>query len=261
MLPVTNRTMTRVALITAALCAALIASGCGNSQSPLPDGFSRLRDVDPTILQEMRYTTHHNFVGRPITGYDAADCWLTNRTARLLKDVQATVSAKGYTLKVYDCYRPQRAVNDFYRWAQDPTDDVTRKEFYPRLAKDKLFPLGYIAKQSGHSRGSTMDLTLVPKGNGVSPTWNIGDPLVDCAAPASKRFPDTSIDMGTGFDCFDPKANTANPTITAAQKKRRAILLDAMTHAGFKNLPEEWWHYTLIDEPFPNTYFDVPITK
>ena len=261
MVPVASRTIARVALIVIALCAALAAGGCGNSQSPLPDGFARLRDVDPTILQEMRYTTHHNFVGRPITGYDAADCWLTNRTAQRLKAVQATVSAKGYTLKVYDCYRPQRAVNDFYRWAQDPTDDVTRKEFYPRLAKDKLFPLGYIAKQSGHSRGSTMDLTLVPKGKGVSPTWNIGDPLVDCAAPASKRFPDTSIDMGTGFDCFDPKANTANPAITAAQKKRRAILLDAMTHAGFKNLPEEWWHYTLIGEPFPNTYFDVPITK
>jgi D-alanyl-D-alanine dipeptidase len=169
------------------------------------------------------------------------------------------VSAQGYQLKVYDCYRPQRAVDDFVAWAKDPDDDVTRAEFYPRLEKEVLFPQGYILEKSGHTRGSTVDLTLIPQGAGVSPVWELGDPLVDCAAPAEKRFADTSIDMGTGFDCFDPLSATASTKTTEQQAANREVLVDAMTDAGFTNLPEEWWHYTLDDEPYPDTYFDTPI--
>jgi D-alanyl-D-alanine dipeptidase len=170
------------------------------------------------------------------------------------------VAAQGYTLKAYDCYRPQRAVDDFVAWAQDPDDDTTRAEFYPRLEKDVLFPQGYILEKSGHSRGSTIDLTIVPEGAGVSPAWTVGDPLVDCTAKVGERFPDTSVDMGTGFDCFDPKSATETTKITDEQEANRRVLVDAMTAADFTNLPEEWWHYTLTDEPYPDTYFDVPIS-
>jgi D-alanyl-D-alanine dipeptidase len=219
----------------------------------------RLSDVAPDVLQEIRYYGEHNFLGRPVTGYDAPECWLTEPAAQALAKVQAEVASQGYTLKAYDCYRPQRAVDDFVAWAQDPDDDTTRAEFYPRLEKDVLFPQGYILEKSGHSRGSTIDLTIVPDGAGVSPEWSVGDPLVDCTASVGKRFPDTSVDMGTGFDCFDPKSATETTKITEEQQANRRVLVDAMTAAGFTNLPEEWWHYTLADEPYPDTYFDVPI--
>ena len=115
-------------------------------------------------------------------------------------------------------------------------------------------------EKSGHTRGSTVDLTLIPEGASTSPAWRVGDPLVDCAAPADERFADTSIDMGTGFDCFDPLSATASKQTTAEQATNREILVEAMTDAGFTNLPEEWWHYTLDDEPYPDTYFDTPIS-
>ncbi len=233
----------------------------GAQRSALPAGFARLSAVAPSVLQEMRYHGSHNFMGRPVDGYAAPECWLTRSAATALGRVQRRVNRLGYTLKVYDCYRPQRAVSDFYRWAQNPTDDAMRAEFYPMLAKDTLFPLGYIAEKSGHSRGSTVDLTLVRRGRGVSPRWRPGTPLVACTEPVARRFADTSIDMGTGYDCFDPLANTANPAITPVQAANRAILVNAMTRAGFTNLPEEWWHYTLAAEPFPTTYFDAPIRR
>ncbi len=248
--------LVRALVLTAA---ALALTACAGHSSGPPEGFTRLADVAPDIVQEIRYHGEHNFVGRPITGYDAPECWLTEEAAQALAAVQADVTAKGYSLKVYDCYRPQRAVDDFVEWAEDPADDVTRGEFYPRLAKDQLFPLGLIAAKSGHSRGSTVDVTLVPLGSEASPPWVVGDPIVDCAAPVGMRFADTSIDMGTGFDCFDPIAATASPDITAEQRANRELLVSAMEAAGFANLPEEWWHYTLADEPFPETFFDAPI--
>jgi len=247
---------------------ALLLVACGSQASPqvaasgsvsMPAGFVALADVAPNIVTEMRYHGEHNFIGRPVAGYDAGQCWLTEPAARALATVAEDVAASGYQLKVYDCYRPQRAVDDFVVWAKDPDDDVTRAEFYPRLAKDVLFPQGYILAKSGHTRGSTVDLTLVAQGAGVSPQWVVGDPLVDCTAPVGQRFADTSVDMGTGFDCFDPLSATASTKVTAQQRANRDVLLEAMTAAGFTNLAEEWWHYTLADEPFPDTYFDVPI--
>lgn len=246
------------AWIAVAIAAALAACSSSEPTGP-PEGFVRLSDVAPDVLQEIRHHGEHNFLGRPVTGYDAGECWLTEPAAEALAKAQATVSAEGYTLKVYDCYRPQRAVDDFVAWAQDPTDDATRAEFYPRLEKDVLFPQGYILEKSGHSRGSTVDLTIVPEGAGLSPEWHLGDPLVGCTADAAERFPDTSVDMGTGFDCFDPKSATETKKITDKQKANRRVLVDAMTAAGFTNLPEEWWHYTLASEPYPDTYFDTPI--
>ena len=251
-MPIIARTLTAAAAV-------LALSACGSQTAEPPAGFTRLSDVAPDIVQEIRYTGEHNFVGRPVIGYDIPECWLTDEASQALARVQADVKVKGYSLKVYDCYRPQQAVTDFVEWAKDPGDDVTRGEFYPRLAKDQLFPMGLIAAKSGHSRGSTVDVTLVPLGLAASPPWVVGDPIVDCAAPEGVRFADTSIDMGTGFDCFDPLAATASLDITAEQKDNRKLLVSAMEAAGFVNLPEEWWHYTLTNEPFPQTYFDSPI--
>ena len=248
--------------VAAVSLVALTACGGTSSQMPeskMPDGFVRLSDVAPDIVQEIRYAGEHNFMGRPVTGYEAPQCLLTREAADALGRAQSAVKSRGYSLKVYDCFRPQRAVTDFVEWAKDPADDVTREEFYPRLDNDQLFPLGLIAEKSGHSRGSTVDVTLVPLGSGASATWQVGDPIADCAAPVGMRFPDTSIDMGTGFDCFDPLAATDNTGITQEQRANRQVLVAVMEAAGFVNLPEEWWHYTLRDEPFPDTYFDAAL--
>lgn len=251
--------MTLRARVMSGTAAVLVLTACTGQGSSPPEGFTRLSDVAPDIVQEIRYHGEHNFLGRPVTGYDAPECWLSDEAAQALAAAQADVTARGYSLKVYDCYRPQQAVTDFVEWAGDPDDDLTRAEFYPRLAKDQLFPLGLIAAKSGHSRGSTVDVTLVPVGAKASPPWVVGDPIADCAAPASQRFADTSVDMGTGFDCFDPLAATDSPDITAEQRANRQLLASAMEAAGFVNLPEEWWHYTLANEPFPETYFDAPV--
>jgi D-alanyl-D-alanine dipeptidase len=218
-----------------------------------------LRDIDPTILQEIRYAGSHNFLGRPVKGYGAAECLLTVQAARALKGVQAEMKPLGLTLKVYDCYRPQRAVDDFVAWAKDLQDSKMRREFYPTVDKADLFKEGYIASKSGHSRGSTMDLTLVQLPPGGQEKFKPADALRDCRLPADQRFKDNSIDMGTGYDCFDPLAHTENPEIQGAQKENRSKLKNAMEKTGFVNLKEEWWHYTLKDEPFPNTYFDEPV--
>ncbi|MEI8083233.1 MAG: M15 family metallopeptidase, partial [Actinomycetes bacterium] len=145
--------------------------------------------------------------------------------------------------------------------AADPAATSMKAEFYPRVAKDRIIPDGYVATKSGHSRGSTIDLTLVPLPGATSAPWSPSQPLLDCALPADQRFPDTSIDMGTGFDCFDVRAHPTYPSLTPVQRKNRDLLLAMMTDAGFKVLPEEWWHYTLLNEPFPDTYYDVPITS
>ena len=226
----------------------------------MPNNFVRVRDLIPDAEYEIRYAGEHNFVGRPITGYRAPECWLTRAAAEALVPVQRRVKRAGYTLKFYDCFRPQRAVDDFVSWSHRPDDTTTKAEFYPDLDKSVLFPEGYIAERSGHSRGSTFDVTLVPLGKGVSPKWRVGDPQVACTSSLPPRFPDTSIDMGTGFDCFDPLANTANPGITARQAANRALLVRQLRRAGFTNYDKEWWHFTLANEPYPDTYFDAPIT-
>ncbi|WP_370946423.1 M15 family metallopeptidase [Amycolatopsis sp. cg5] len=225
------------------------------SASPLPTGFVHLRDIDPTIIQEMRYAGQHNFVGRPVDGYLRPTCILTRPAALALHEAQKRVLRQGYTLKVYDCYRPQRAVDHFVRWAKDLADEKMKPEFYPRVEKSRLFEDGYIAEKSGHSRGSTLDLTLVK----LPPRWQRpyfpGEPLRSCFT--EHRFPDNMVDMGTGFDCFDTLAHTDDPRVTDQARINRDVLRDALV--GFKNLPEEWWHYTLVGEPYPATFFNFPV--
>jgi zinc D-Ala-D-Ala dipeptidase len=220
----------------------------------MPDGFVYLRDVDPTIEQDMRYADSRNFTGRPVPGYDAPECVLLHQAAEALKAVQADLKAKGFGLRVYDCYRPAKAVAAFVDWAKLPDDPKAKATWYPNLNKSELFP-EYIATRSGHSRGATVDLTLVPSGEETK-----GPPATGpCTAPQKSKAPDGSLAMGTTFDCFDGKSTQFASNITVEQNANRIMLDDAMRAHGFKDYAMEWWHFTLSPEPYPDTYFDFPI--
>ena len=224
----------------------------------MPQGFVYLRDIDPSIQQDMRYAGSANFVGHAVPGYDAAECVLVSQAANGLKAVQAELKAKQLSLKVYDCYRPARAVASFVDWSKEPDDPKRKSIYYPALEKRALFP-GYIATRSGHSRGGTVDLTLVPLDSSAPSEGNIQESTAGCTAPRESRAPDNSLDMGTSFDCFDTKANTEATGLSEDERKNRALLVDVMSRHGFKNYDKEWWHFTLEGEPYPDTIFDFPI--
>ena len=200
-----------------------------------PDDFVNAVDVVPGLVVEARYAGYYNFVGRPIDGYEAPVCLLTRPAAKALARVQATLKPFGFGLKVFDCYRPARAVAEFVRWAKDLTDTRMKREFYPGLDKSELFPKGYIAEKSGHSRGSTADLTLVTLPTGVE------------------------VYMGTGFDFFSRRSWPDDPEQPAQARANRLLLSSVMQRHGFKPYPYEWWHFTLADEPYPDTYFDFAV--
>ncbi|MFB7253594.1 M15 family metallopeptidase [Streptomyces nojiriensis] len=252
-----------VTALAAALTAAVAATPAGASAPPsaakAPRAFVALSSVDPTILQEMRYVRPHNFVGEPIDGYRQPVCILTRPAAEALHRAQVRLLRQGYSLKVYDCYRPQRAVDHFVRWAEDLGDERRKAEFYPRVDKSRLFEDGYIAGKSGHSRGSTTDVTLVRLPALPAPRPRPGQESVPCYAPRAERYPDNSVDMGTGFDCFDTLSHTDDPRVQGAQRANRDLLRSALAAEGFVNLPEEWWHFTHKPELFPDTYFDFPV--
>lgn len=228
-----------------AFLALLATTGCGAEagdrpdEAPTPAGSGvdlvDVREVEPSIRADIRYAASNNFVGAPVDGYEAARCLLSRPAAEALARIQRELAPEGLGLLVYDCYRPQRAVDHFVRWAADTTDVSTKAAFYPNVDKARLFDEGYIAERSGHSRGSTVDLTLVRD---------------DTAEP---------LDMGTPYDFFDPRSHTESPEITDAQLANRLRLRDAMEAGGFQNYTAEWWHYTLSDEPHPDDYFDLPI--
>ena len=227
----------------------------------LPDGFVYLRQFAPAIAQDMRYYGSHNFIGRPIDGYQAPECILTREAAAALEGVQQDLAAAALRVKVFDCYRPERAVAHFVRWSRDLADQRMKAEFYPHIAKTDFFRLGYVAERSGHSRGSTVDLALEPA---AAPPSQVGarddGPAVACTAPIEERFPDSPLDFGTGFDCMDPLSHPDSTAVPSDAQRNRALLAQAMDRHGFRGLPEEWWHFTLKAEPFPDTYFDFPVT-
>ncbi|MFK0222919.1 M15 family metallopeptidase [Streptomyces vinaceus] len=225
-----------------------------------PHDFVALSSVDPSIIQDMRYTKKINFVGARIDGYKQPVCILTDSAAEALHRAQEKLLPRGYSLKVYDCYRPQRAVDHFVRWAEDLKDNRMKEEFYPRVAKERLFADGYISEKSGHSRGSTLDVTIV-KLHSPASKHGPARPAGPCYAAQDERRPDDSVDMGTGFDCFDTLSHTDNPQIQGIQKANRNILRSALSAEGFVNLPEEWWHFTYKPEKYPDTYFDFPVAK
>ncbi|MEU9508909.1 M15 family metallopeptidase [Micromonospora sp. NPDC048170] len=229
--------------------------------APSPPGFVVLTDVDPRIRTDIRYATAHNFVGRPIAGYPEPLCLLTRRAAEALRRVQDAALARGRSLKVYDCYRPQRAADDFVSWARQPGEQQMKAEFYPRVAKSDLFDEGYIGVPTAHSRGSTVDLTLVDVPTPTQPPYAPGQPLVSCTAPRGQRFADNGVDTGTGFDCFDPLAHTDSPQVTGVARDNRRLLRQLMTDGGFVNYDREWWHYRYRDEPWPDTYFDLLVAR
>ncbi|MEW2384354.1 M15 family metallopeptidase [Micromonospora sp. NPDC047707] len=227
---------------------------------PLP-GFVVLSDVDDRIRTDIRYATAHNFVGRPLAGYREPLCLLTRPAAEALRRVQDAALAEGRTLKVYDCYRPQPAVDDIVAWARQPGQEQTKAEFYPRVAKSDLFDKGYVGAPTAHSRGSTVDLTLVDVDAPSQAPYRSGQPLVPCTAPAGQRFADDSVDMGTGFDCFDPLAHTDSTRVGAVARANRDLLRELMAREGFVGYDHEWWHYSYRDEPYPDTYFDAPVAR
>jgi D-alanyl-D-alanine dipeptidase len=224
-----------------------------------PDDFINIKDVIPDVIVELRYFGNHNFIGQKIDGYTSEICYITKAAADSLSKVQDELKRFNLTLKIYDGYRPQRAVNHFVRWAKDFSDTLMKKEFYPTVDKKNLFQDGYIADKSSHSRGSTLDLTIVPVPIPDQPKFNRSINSCECFLPIDKRFKDNSIDMGSGFDCFHPISNTVNHQLELHQRINRLLLKTLMEKYGFKNYPLEWWHYTLINEPYPNTYFDFVI--
>lgn len=226
--------------------------------SHLPDGFVHLKDIDATILQDMRYASHHNFIGRPLIGYRAAECVLTLPTAKTLAIIQKELRQEALSLKVYDCYRPQMTVDAFKKWRVTPQQDM-RDEFYPRVPKKYFFQKGYISGKSGHSRGSTVDLTIVPIPTSAQEKYHPGQKLIPCIADHAERFHDNSLDMGTGYDCFDELAHPYNKDIPIAAQHNRMLLRNLMFKHGFKGILTEWWHFTLIDEPYPKAYFNFVI--
>ena len=188
------------------------------------------------LREDIRYAGDNNFIGNPVDGYDAPKCYLLRRVATALAQVQADLRARGMTLQVFDCYRPVRAVRYFVHWAQDPADQRNKARFYPDIDKPALFP-DYISPQSRHSRGATVDLTVLR-----------------CEGERC-----TPLDMGTGFDSFSLRAHTDAGGITPEQRANRQLLVQAMQRRGFENYSFEWWHYTFKPEPTPDVAYDFVV--
>lgn len=224
-------------------------------------GLVDVQTVNPTIKVEARYATDWNFVGRPIDGYRANRCYLTTKAAQALNKVQKEIAKDGYSLLALDCYRPQRAVNQFVAWTKDDADTKMQAQFYPDERKDGLIKRGYIDSKSGHSRGSTIDLTLVRmdiSAKSANKPLFFKESITDCRK--TRGVEDTGqLDMGTTFDCFSELAHTANPSLPADVLKRRNYLKTVMQKYGFDNYSKEWWHFTLADEPYKKDFFDFEV--
>jgi D-alanyl-D-alanine dipeptidase len=220
-----------------------------------PPGFVDAAAVVDGLLVDMRYFGDHNFVGERIDGYERPRCLLSAPAASALAAVQRDLAARGLGLKTFDCYRPQRAVAHFVRWAQ-VIDDVRRKEeFYPDVDKRDLFKEGYIAERSGHSRGSTLDLTLVRREDGAF-SGKVVNGFPQKMRPITEA---TELDMGSPFDFFGSISWPSDGSIGTPARQNRALLAEAMSRGGFRPYDKEWWHFTLANEPYPETYFDFPV--
>ena len=199
--------------------------------------FIDIKEYIPNIIIDLKYASNDNFTGRIVNGYESPICLLTAEAASSLRNIQTILNKSGYSLKIYDAYRPQRSVNHFINWSKNPSDTINKSYYYPNLLKSNLFKLGYIASKSSHSRGSTVDITLVDINSGKE------------------------VDMGSPYDFFGLESSHDYKDISITQKNNRKLLLDVMTNNGFSYYPKEWWHYTFIDEPFPTTYFDFTTNK
>jgi len=205
------------------------------NETPPNKNFVYLKELIPKLRSDLRYYGSNNFVGKPIEGYNEPKLLLTIEAANALKKVQDELERIGFGLLIYDAYRPQQATDHFVKWSKDMADTLMKDDFYPNINKEDLFKLGYIAKKSGHSRGSTVDLTIV--------------------SLKTKHI----LNMGSPYDLFDEKSHTEYPNITKNQHALRLLLKRRMEKHGFKSYEKEWWHFTLKNEPFPKTYFNFPI--
>ena len=201
----------------------------------IPENFVLIKDFVPSITVEIRYGTNNNFTGRPIPGYGSRQAIMTIATASALKKVQKELNKLGLGLKIFDAYRPQKAVNYFIKWSNQPNDTVMKNKYYPNLKKETLFDLGYIALKSGHTRGSTVDVTLLY-----------------VSGPKKGK----EVDMGSVWDLFGVRSGYGYQAISIIQKANRKLLRELMIAYEFSPYDKEWWHFSLNDEPYPDTYFD-----
>lgn len=250
----TSDRLARAALGLDLLLASGLAAAPAAAERAIPDGLVYLRTVAPGIVQDIRYATAANFTGAKVPGYEAAECILTREAAAALRRVHGALAAQGLGLAVLDCYRPKTAVRAFVRWVEraDATTDATGAWHHPTLPRRDLIQLGYIAAQSGHSRADTVDLTLVRLG--ASSDETAPRHTRDCTQTSAE-----AIDMGTAFDCFDPRSHTLTTGITAEQRRWRTVLTAAMTTGGFRNYAREWWHFTFGAGKGPS--YDFPIVR
>jgi zinc D-Ala-D-Ala dipeptidase len=216
--------------LASAFAASMIVAATATAQER-PPSFVDVSKFVPGLMVEMRYLGSNNFIGRPIDGYEKPVCYLTRPAADALANVARDLAPRGLVLKAFDCYRPVRAVQHFVRWAKNISDVARKADFYPDVDKRNLFRDGYIASRSGHSRGSTVDLTLASAGG-------------------------TELDMGTPYDFFSPRSWPSDKSVSAAAQANRALLADSMRRRGFIPYNKEWWHFTLRNEPYPDTHFD-----
>ncbi len=217
------------------LCFLISCSTLFAQKQNLPKGFVYLHDIDATIQSELRYLSNNNFIGKPINGYKNNVIIVSKPTALALHQIQKKLLPFNLSLKVFDAYRPQQAVDHFVKWAKVLKDTLMKQQYYPKVPKSKLFKLGYIASKSGHTRGSTVDLTIVDLITGKE------------------------LDMGSPFDFFGEESHPKQPNLTYKQRANRLLLRNLMLSNGFKPYESEWWHFTLKKEAFPNTYFNFPI--
>jgi D-alanyl-D-alanine dipeptidase len=216
-------------------CSAIEQGGSNQVPVQFVDVADYFSDTIPTAVLDVRYFSEDNFIGTRIDGYRAAKIFMTRAAADALKSAQTELHDVGLGLKIFDAYRPQRAVDHFVRWGQELEDVKMQRRYYPNVEKKNLFNEGYISERSGHSRGSTVDLTLINLESGQE------------------------LDMGTPWDYFDPLSWPSSENVSSEQRVNRYILRDVMLKYGFRPIAEEWWHFTLENEPFADTYFDFPI--
>ena len=216
------------------LCLLVITSPFILAQE-LPENFVLIKELIPSIVIEMRYGTNNNFTGRPIPGYGSRQAVITIATANALKKVQKELNKLGLGLKIFDAYRPQKAVNYFMKWSDQPSDTIMKNKYYPNLKKNTLFDLGYIASKSGHTRGSTVDVTL----------------LYESGPEKGKE-----VDMGSEWDLFGVRSGYRYVAISMIQKENRRLLRELMIAHEFLPYDKEWWHFSLKNEPYPDTYFE-----
>ncbi|POF30567.1 M15 family metallopeptidase [Roseibium marinum] len=226
------------------------AGGASAAADPLPRGFVYLRDTVPDIRQDMRYAGRDNFMRKRLPGYGAPECVLTQDAARALGRTQSAAVSAGYSLVVFDCYRPQRAVNAMVAWVN--AGKGTDPAYYPNVSRAQLIRQGYIGAKSSHARGSTVDVALeLLSGPAHEP---------DARAACARKDRETA-DFGTPFDCFDPASRTESTAVAVSAQILRRKLVALMQRGGFRNYPGEWWHFTLQGEPFPGTAFDFAIER